>query len=134
MKVILDTNVFVSGVFFAGPPYQILEAWRDGKLQMVISQQILDEYMRVGEILSSQFPAISLQPIFELVTVEAEIVFPHTLPEPVCDDPDDDKFLACAIASKCKLIVSGDKHLLQVSGFKGVDIIKPREFADNYLH
>jgi len=133
VRVILDTNVFVSGVFFSGPPYQILEAWRDDKLQLVISEEILDEYRRVGKNLSSQFPAIDLWPIIELVTVEAEIYPSPTLPEPVCDDPDDDKFLACAIAGKCKLIVSGDKHLLQVSGFKGIDVIKPREFVDKYL-
>ena len=133
MRVILDTNVFLSGVFFSGPPYQILEAWRDGELHMVISQEILDEYRRVGQILSGQFPAIDIWPIIELVTVEAEIFPSYRLPEPVCDDPDDDKFLTCAIASKCKVIISGDKHLLKVSGFKGINIIKPRDFIDNYL-
>jgi putative PIN family toxin of toxin-antitoxin system len=133
VRVILDTNVFVSGVFFSGPPYQILEAWRDGRPHLVISQEILDEYRRVGRILSIQFPAIDLWPIIELVTVEAEIYPSHTLPETICDDPDDDKFIACAIAGKCKKIVSGDKHLLKVSGFKGIDIIKPREFVDKYL-
>ncbi|MHB8880462.1 MAG: putative toxin-antitoxin system toxin component, PIN family [Thermodesulfovibrionales bacterium] len=133
MRVILDTNVFVSGVFFAGPPYQILEAWRDRKLKLIISQEIIDEYLRVGKILSDQFPTIDLLPLIELVNVEADIYPSHTLPEPVCDDPDDDKFLACALAGKCKLIVSGDKHLLKVSGFKGVDVIKPREFVDKYL-
>lgn len=47
MKAILDTNVFVSGVFFSGPPYQILKAWRDGNVQLVISTDILSEYIRV---------------------------------------------------------------------------------------
>ena len=133
MRAILDTNVFLSGVFFSGPPSQILEAWRDGRLHMVISQEILDEYMRVAKILSVQFPAIDILSIIELVTVEAEIFPSYTLPEPVCDDPDDDKFLACAIAGKCKFIISGDKHLLQVSGFKEINIIKPRNFVDTYL-
>ena len=133
MRVILDTNVFVSGVFFTGPPYQILEAWRDRRLHLVISQEILDEYRRVGRALSSQFPAIDLWPIIELVTVEAEIFPSHTLPETICDDPDDDKFIACAIAGNCNMIVSGDKHLLKVSGFNGIDVIKPREFFDKYL-
>ena len=133
MRAILDTNVFLSGVFFSGPPSQILEAWRDGRLHMVISQEILDEYMRVAKILSVQFPAIDILSIIELVTVEAEIFPSYTLPEPVCDDPDDDKFLACAIAGKCKFIISGDKHLLKVSGFKGINIIKPRNFVDTYL-
>lgn len=49
MKVVLDTNVFVSGLFFSGPPYEILSAWRDGRLQLVVSAEILDEYRRVGE-------------------------------------------------------------------------------------
>ncbi len=48
MRIILDTNVFVSGVFFTGPPYEILRGWRDGKWQLVICPEILDEYRRVG--------------------------------------------------------------------------------------
>lgn len=99
---------------------------------MVISQDILDEYSRIGEILSSRFPAIDLWPIIKLVTAKAEI-FTSRTPEQVCDDPDDDKFIACAIKAKCKIIVSGDKHLLKVSGFKGINVVKPREFVDKYL-
>jgi len=55
------------------------------------------------------------------------------LPEPVCDDPDDDKFLACAIAGKCNVIVSGDKHVLKVSGYRGIEVVRPRKFVDEYL-
>lgn len=133
MKVVLDTNVFISGVFFGGPPYQILRAWRDGKVQLVVSQDILEEYQQVEEILSERFPGVQLGPIFELLTVEAELTFVPSLPEPVCDDPDDDKFLACAIASEAKLIISGDKHLLKVSGYRGVQVLRPRKFVDDYL-
>jgi predicted nucleic acid-binding protein len=49
MKIVLDTNVFISGIFFSGPPYRILEAWRDGGLQPVISQEIFDEYRNVAD-------------------------------------------------------------------------------------
>ena len=133
MKIILDTNVFTSGVFFTGPPYQILKAWRDGKVQLVISQEILDAYQRVGETLAQQFPGVDLGPILELLTVKAELILAPGLPEPVCHDPDDDKFLACALASKAKLIVSGDKHLLSVSGYRGIVIVSPRKFIDEYL-
>ncbi len=63
MKVILGTNVFVSGVFFGGPPYRILEAWRDAKIQLVVSQEILDEYRRIGENLAEQFSNVDLEPI-----------------------------------------------------------------------
>jgi hypothetical protein len=54
MRVVLDTNVFISGVFFGGPPYQILKAWRDGEVQVVLSAEILDEYQRVGHTLGEQ--------------------------------------------------------------------------------
>ncbi len=133
MKVILDTNVFVSGVFFGGPPYRILEAWRDAKIQLVVSQEILDEYRRIGENLAEQFPSVDLEPILELVIMGAEMFSVQNLREPVCKDPDDDKFLACALASKCKVIVSGDKNLLKVSGFRGIKVIRPRNFVDEYL-
>lgn len=72
MKIVLDTNAFVSGIFFTGPPYQILEAWRDGKLQLAISEDILKEYQRVGLILAEQFPAIDLRPILDLVIANRE--------------------------------------------------------------
>ena len=48
----MDTDVFVSGVFYSGPPYQILQAWQSGEFELVVSQEILDEYRRVGEILA----------------------------------------------------------------------------------
>ncbi len=117
MRVILDTNVFVSGVFFSGPPYQILRAWRDGKLQLVISEEIIAEYRRVGNILAKQFPGVDLGPIIEMVTVEADLVQAPGLAEQVCDDPDDDKFLACALAGKTRMIISGYRHLIRVSGY-----------------
>ena len=133
MRAILDTNVFVSGVFFSGPPYQILKAWRDGKLKLVVSPEIIEEYQRVVADLAEQFPSIDLGQILELVTIKAEMVYAQSLPEPVCVDPDDDKFLGCALASKCKVIVSGDKHLLHVSGYREIRVLKPREFVDEYL-
>ena len=133
MKVILDTNVFISGVFYSGPPNQILNAWRDGKIQLVISHDILREYLRVGEIFADKFPSIELQPILDLVTIEAELHVVEDLSERVCSDPDDDKFLACAIASGSKIIVSGDKHLVKVSGFHGIEILKPHEFIKRHL-
>ena len=109
-----------SWVFFAGPPCRILEGWRAGRVQLVISHEILEEYQRVGDILAVQFPGVDLQPRLDLVTMNAEIFSDKIIAEPVCEDPDDDKFIACAMVSGCKIIVSGDKHLLKLSGFGGI--------------
>jgi uncharacterized protein len=133
LKVVMDTNVFVSGVFFSGPPYQILKAWQSGEFELVASQEILDEYLRVGEILAEERPAVDLKPIFNFVLEHATIYKPSVLKEPVCEDPDDDKFFACALASESKIIISGDKHLLKVSGYQGIEVLKPRDFVDKYL-
>jgi len=107
LKVVIDTNVFVSGVFFSGPPYQILKAWQSGDFELVVSQEILDEYRRVGRYLAEEHLNIDLTPILTFVIEHAKVYEPARLKEPVCEDPDDDKFLACALASGSTVIVSG---------------------------
>ena len=133
MKAILDTNVFVSGIFFSGPPYKILKAWREGIIEFVMSSEILYEYRRVASILSEKYSAVDLQDILDFVENEAEFYEAPLLPKQITDDPDDEKFIACAIASGAKIIVSGDKHLLDISGYQGIEVYKPRVFVDAYL-
>lgn len=133
LKVVMDTNVFVSGVFFSGPPYQILQAWQSGEFELAVSQEILDEYRRVGEILAEERPGIDLKPILNFVIEHAKVYLPVELKEAICEDPDDDKFFACALASGSQVIVSGDKHLLKASGYQGIEVLKPREFVDKFL-
>ena len=133
MKIVIDTNVFVSGIFFTGPQYCILEAWRNGRLQPAISQEIADEYQSVVDELSKQYSAIDTIPILDFISKNTKLIMAPNLLEPVCIDPDDDKFIACAIAANCKIIVSGDKHLLKVSGYCGIQVMKPREFVDKFL-
>ena len=133
MKIVIDTNVFISGIFFSGPPFQILEAWRDDKVQVIISPQIMDEYRRVAEIISKERPIIELTKIIDFLIHKAELIEAPDLPESVCEDSDDDKFLACALASGCKLIVSGDKHLLNVTGYREIEVLKPKAFLDKYF-
>ncbi len=134
MRLIIDTNVFISGVFFSGPPYDILDAWRRGRIEVIVSPEILEEYRRVGQQLAREFPGVELEAFLELMTLRARIVDASPLKEKVCSDPDDDKFLACAIASRTKTICSGDKALLRVSGYEGITILKPKDVVVRYLH
>ena len=133
MRIVLDTNVFISGIFFSGPPSHILKAWKARKLQVVLSKEILAEYQRVGEALSAKYSEIDIVPIIDLLTIYSEVVETKDISVSICEDPDDNKFIECAIASNCKLIVSGDKHLLNVSGFQKIEVLKPRGFIDVHL-
>lgn len=130
MRVVLDTNVFISGVFFTGPPLQILQLWRDGRIRLVVSAEILDEYRRVGQRLGRLHSGVDLEPFLSLLATHAEIVLAPPLPEPVCEDSADDMFLACALAARAKVVVSGDKHLLRVSGYRGIEVVRPRAFLE----
>lgn len=133
MKVVLDTNVLISGICFTGPPFQVLEAWKDGTLRLCISLEIFEEYGSVADRLAVTFPTVDLHSFIALVAAEAEVCAAPPLPVPVCDDPTDDKFLACAVACGACTIVSGDRHLLKVSGYQDIEVLRPRAFLERYL-
>ena len=67
MRVILDTNVLKSGIFFSGPPVKILRAWRDRKVQLVVSTDILKEYFQVAKRLSLRYSGIDMGPLLMLL-------------------------------------------------------------------
>ena len=74
MRIVLDTNVFVSGVFFGGVPYRILDAWRRGIVTLVVSPTIHHEYRRIGEELAAVHEGVDLSPFLSLLAVHAEMI------------------------------------------------------------
>lgn len=89
---------------------------------------ILDEYHRVAGELATDFPGVDITPVLDLVTIHAEIIEDRGLDPPICRDPHDDKFIACA-AGAGALLVTGDKDLHAVDGALGVRILTPRGLA-----
>lgn len=132
MKIVLDTNVFVSGVFFSGPPYRILRAWRDGHLRIVYSAAILAEYERVLNELSEAFPGVDGHPFLGMLTRYGLLDQPDRAPAISCRDPEDLKFIECLLHSRADCLVTGDKDLLEVK-LKPASILTPRQFCDRYL-
>ncbi len=130
MKVVLDTNVFVSS-FFGGVPRQIIDLWKEGRITLCLSQPIVEEYLlvlnRLGLDDQSEIDALT-----GLFAESYHAVFTANTPDLhiVVDDPDDDKFLECAVALDCKLIVSGDKHLKDIKKYIDIRILSPRDFLD----
>lgn len=135
MNVVVDTNVLASGLIFGGVPGQILTAWAAGAFTLVVSPTILDEYRRVGRELARGRPALdgALDSLLALIAVHATVINAPSLPRQVTADPDDEPFLAAAVAGAASWIVSGDKHLLAVSGWSDITVPKPRQFVDGPL-
>ena len=128
MKVVIDTNIFVSS-FFGGNPRKIIDLWKNGNINLCLSKDILDEYIRVlqriglkeeeeiGELLSLFAKGFNI--LFTTKTSEIKVVK---------DDPEDDKFIECAVALKTEAIITGDRDFLSLREYKGIKIIPPRQF------
>jgi uncharacterized protein len=134
VKAILDTNVLLSGLFFGGVPGRVLDAWRDDRFRLILSTPILAEYREAAAEFEAGHGASDFEAFVALIVTKAEVVdAPEQLPEQVCTDVDDDKFLACALAAGITIIVSGDRALRKVSGWNGIEIVTPRDFIDRVL-
>jgi len=131
MKIVIDTNIFVSS-FFGGNPRKIVDLWKDGKITLCLSKDILDEYIRV-----LQGIGLNEEEIEELLAFFGKgfnILFTTKTPEirVVKDDPDDDKFIECAVALKAEAIITGDRDLRKLGEFRGIRIVTPQEFLRTY--
>lgn len=136
IRLVLDTNVFVSALFWTGPPRKILDAWAEQKIQLILSTEIMQEYNRIAYALAhkrnlAEDSRIAI--VLETVAIYGKFVSPITLDRAISRDSDDDKFIACAISADCHLIVSGDKDLLDISGSAGIDVLPPGQFVKIYL-
>lgn len=132
MIIVLDTNVFVSGIFFSGPPYRILRAWRDRRLDVVYSAPIFIEYERVLNELSQAFPEVDGQPFLALLARYGVLDEPDRVPGISCRDPGDLKFIECLLHSGADCLVTGDKDLLDAK-LQAASILTPRQFCDRHL-
>jgi putative PIN family toxin of toxin-antitoxin system len=133
LVVVLDTNVWVSGVFFQrGIPAAILRAWRDRRFEIVVTVETLDELETQLREKVTRFgaePALATEWITYVKTY-ARVVPTTEAVRGVCRDPDDDKFLTAALSSGVSCIVSGDRDLQVLGEYQGVQVLSPREFAE----
>lgn len=129
MRVVLDTNVLVSGVFFGGVPRDLLEAWGRGAFDLVASPRIVDEYLRILERLSDSRPGLEYEDVLARIVGHTTLLPDPDVTEPITSDPDDDVFMALARVANA-VVVSGDSDLLAATGWAGVQVLKPRDLLD----
>ena len=132
MKIVVDTNVIISGVFFGGAPGEVLKAIISSKVTACATAGIVDEYMEiVDEMISGKQGTLNRNILMPLIC-SLEMIEPKTHLE-ISRDPDDDKFIECAKDADALYIVSGDKDLLVVEEYDGIQIITAKEFCERYL-
>ena len=127
MRIVADTNTVVSGLLWQGPPRRLIDLARGRRLTLCTSLTLVAELAEViardkfaEQVRAAGLSATELVQDYERL---AEIVTPEPLPAPASRDPDDDHVLACALAAKAELIVSGDKrHLLILGEYQGIPI------------
>lgn len=132
MKVVIDTNIFVSS-FFGGNPKKIIDLWKKEKITLCLSKDILNEYiellLRIG--LKNE---VEIEELISLFAKRFNILFTAKTPEieAVRGDPDDDKFIECAVALKAEIIITGDKALKVLEEYKGIKVLTPQQFLKIY--
>ena len=129
MKVVLDTNVLVSGIFFeASPAARMIDLWLKGGLQAYATPQILEEYRRVIERFSLLWEPVLEHDWPSLLPKLCSVLPDEENPRRISRDPTDDKFLFCALHARAEYLVSGDRDLTTLSEEFPFKIVSPGEF------
>lgn len=132
IRVVVDTNVFISS-FFGGNPRKIIDLWKTGRITLCLSRAIIDEYTNVLRRMGLQDER-ELEELLSLFAHGFHVLFTARTPNLniVEKDPDDDKFIECAVALNSKFIISGDKALTEIEDYMGIKIKSPKQFLDEY--
>ena len=133
LRAILDTNVVISGVITDhGAPFQVLQRWRNSEFVLITSEPILKEVERV-----LNYPKIkqkrhlteeNIRNVMELLQKYGIVTPADITIEAVPEDPADNKFVVAAVEAEADYIVSGDRHLKDLSSYHGIRIVSPDEF------
>ena len=125
--VVLDTNIFISSVFWEGSSYRIVKKAISQEIIVFVSDYIIKE---IRKVLARDF-SLGKQEIDDIINSVAyftHLIEPKEKVEVVKEDPDDDRILECALACRAKFLISYNKHLLKLKAFRGIKIVTPEEF------
>lgn len=127
MKIVLDTNVYISAAILGRVCEEIIRLCRISKIETFISEDIINEikdklikkfFWKANQV---EILIFNLLEFAIIVSISEKIEF-------IKNDPEDNKILECAVSSNSNLIVSGDKHLINLKSYRDIKILKPSEF------
>ncbi len=131
MKIVVDTNVMISGIFFGGFPQKVLRAIVANEITACATTEIIDEHEEIVERMLQKKQGHLNATILTPVLQNLELIETKSIVD-ICQDPDDNKFLGCAKDAKALYVVSGDADLLVLKNYEDIDIITAKEFCQRY--
>jgi putative PIN family toxin of toxin-antitoxin system len=134
MRVVLDANVFVSALISdRGNPARIIEWWLNGEFEVLVSQPILEELLRVTSYgrIQSKYARVRENRLefVDLISKQALLVRPQETLHVITANESDNRYIECAVAGGAAFIVSGDEHLLEQGEYHGIAIVPPATFV-----
>ena len=132
MKIVIDTNVVISAAFFGGVPKKVIDLVTNHNVTAYTNSEILAEYdITASKMITKKNGHIN-QNLFDEFR-RAVNVIDAVAEVDVCRDPDDNKFIACAVDAQAIFVVSGDKDLLAVEHYDEVEIVTAKDFYERYI-
>lgn len=130
MRVVLDTNVFISGIFWEGNfCSMIIQLWKNRKFDLVVSIPIVEELIKTLRTFKIQMDDEMIRGWQNIILENSILVEPEEIEDIFINDENDKKFIESAVSGKADFIVSQDKHLLDLKECQGIRIISPEEFV-----
>lgn len=130
VKVVLDTNILVSSIFWSGASYKIVKLITKRKRESYTSIAILNELRRVLKSkVKYNLPEAKVQEIIELIRMHSVLAYPKKKIS-IAKDPKGNKFIECALEANADYLISGDKHLLILKKYKKIRIVTPGKFLE----
>jgi putative PIN family toxin of toxin-antitoxin system len=130
LRVVLDTNILVSGVLYIGKPKRVIDLALSGKIEIISSAETIDEFKRVIVRDKFRLSKPEQEAKINFVIRLSRIILVKSKFKVVKDDPDDDKFIQAAYDGKARYIVSGDHHLKDLKEFAGIKIVTASQLLE----
>src|SRR3989344_4007827 len=128
MRVVLDTNVFISGIFWEGNfCSQLITKWKNKEIELIISLEIIRELIETLKSFKIRMPENMIEEWKNIILENSTLINPSTKIDLIREDPEDNKFLETAVDGKTDFIVSQDKHLLNLKEYLGIKVVKPEK-------
>lgn len=133
MRITVDTNILISSLGWNGAESAIIEMVLESKLELCLSTQILGEFYRVVRYPKFGFSDGEIDGFIGRLLAGAVLVEPGLALSVITEDPDDNKVIECAVEGNSRYIISGDRHLLNLGKYQGIEIMRAPDFIKEIL-